>query len=141
VEIDLRCDVRVVLDEERFEQVLVNLLANAMRYGSPERPVTLRADRRDHTLVVAVHNEGPPIAPAVLPHLFEPFRRGSASAPATSTGLGLFIVSEIVRAHGGRVSVRSTAREGTTFTLWLPQPPRDDRTVSDDDARGRSTSA
>lgn len=72
--------------------------------------------------MLTVHNEGRPIPPDLLPHVFEPFRSGR-HGPALddrSMGLGLFIVRQIVLAHGGAVAVRSDDEHGTTFTVRLP---------------------
>jgi Histidine kinase-, DNA gyrase B-, and HSP90-like ATPase len=69
-----------------------------------------------------VHNEGPPIPEAVLPHTFEAFRRGAASAKGTpGLGLGLFISQQIVAAHGGSIEVRSREGEGTTLRVRWPR--------------------
>jgi signal transduction histidine kinase len=74
---------------------------------------------------VDVHNEGPPSPPERLGIIFEPFRRFAGDeGPSSSTsglGLGLYIVEQIVRAHGGELGVRSTREEGTTFTVRLPR--------------------
>lgn len=110
-------------DPDRMKQVLSNLLTNAVKYGSAEHPISLRW-KRDAELHVEVANRGAPIPPDLLPEIFEPFRLGES--PATnekaknSLGLGLFITREIVRAHGGDVSVTSTDADGTTFAFRLP---------------------
>jgi sigma-B regulation protein RsbU (phosphoserine phosphatase) len=67
-----------------------------------------------------VHNGGKPIPPELLSRLFEPMVRGSEAGAVQGVGLGLYIVREIVRAHGGRVDVSSSAEAGTAFTLDLP---------------------
>lgn len=112
-------------DEGRLEQVVQNLVGNALTYGAARAPVAVRwsraGDDEAGELVLSVHNEGRPIPADLLPHIFEPFRSGQqGSSPGGSMGLGLFIVREIVHAHGGEVSVTSTAAEGTTFTVRLP---------------------
>jgi phosphoserine phosphatase RsbU/P len=113
-------------DEGRLEQVVQNLLGNALKYGAAGSPVDVRWSRvGDHVngdLVLSVHNEGTPIAPELLPHVFEPYRSGERQGTSDpgSMGLGLFIVREIVRAHGGEPSVESDAQHGTTFTVRLP---------------------
>lgn len=121
----LECDGdgRGELDADRIAQVLTNLLNNALQYGTPDRPVTLRSTGGDGTLQLSVHNLGAPIAPEDMDHLFEPMRRGTARTDSAqrSIGLGLFIVEHLVRAHGGTLQVHSTLEEGTTFTVRVPR--------------------
>jgi signal transduction histidine kinase len=108
-------------DPDRMKQVLSNLLTNAIKYGSSAHPVELRWHRTDGHLLVEVTNQGAPIPEALLPSIFEPFRLGEQSEHRkTSLGLGLFITRQIVRAHGGDVSVRSSEAEGTTFAFRVP---------------------
>jgi PAS domain S-box-containing protein len=111
-------------DPERLLQVVSNLVSNAVQYSPPGARVVVALRGDPDAAVVSVHNDGPPIAAELLPTLFEPFRRGHRAAGDERTGnvgLGLFIVHEIVRAHGGRVDVRSTAGEGTSFIVTLPR--------------------
>lgn len=111
-------------DEGRLTQALANLVQNALRYGSPVSAVEVGVLGREDRVDVSVHNQGEPIPPAIAADIFDPFRRGThegSAEKATGLGLGLYIVEEIARAHGGSVSVHSTAREGTTFTLTLPR--------------------
>jgi PAS domain S-box-containing protein len=112
-------------DPDRLGQVLSNLVENALKYSPPDTPVRLTARGEKEHVVLAVHNQGKPIPSELMPHIFEPFRRGpQASRTAkTSYGLGLYIVQEIVRAHGGTIEVRSDIEEGTTFTVSLPRVP------------------
>jgi signal transduction histidine kinase len=72
---------------------------------------------------IEVHNSGTPIAPQLLPVLFEPMRRGSVpvSDVGRSVGLGLYIVQQIAEAHCGNITVQSTASDGTTFVMFLPR--------------------
>jgi signal transduction histidine kinase len=118
VRVSTRGDARAEGDEARLVQVISNLVGNALQHGPPEAPVAVRVDGRERELRVEVHNSGPAIDSQLLPVLFEPFKRGD---DAGSAGLGLFIVREIVRAHGGTVDVRSEPGEGTTFTVRLPR--------------------
>jgi signal transduction histidine kinase len=76
-------------------------------------------------LVLEVHNEGEPIPPETLQHLFEPMRRGGGQSDRVgrSIGLGLFIVNHIILAHQGTIAVRSSAPEGTTLRVRLPKAP------------------
>ena len=109
-------------DPDRISQVVDNLTRNAVSYSPPGSVVTVRSRDDGTRVLVEVHNEGTPIPEDVLPTLFEPFKRGERKQdPDRSIGLGLFIVREIVSAHGGEVKVRSTAAEGTTFCLDLPR--------------------
>jgi sigma-B regulation protein RsbU (phosphoserine phosphatase) len=107
---------------DRLVQMIGNLVANAVAYGARDRPVTIASRIGADTFTVSVHNEGAPVPSDLLPHLFEPMTRGdSAGGAASSVGLGLFIVREIARAHGGRIGVESSAEAGTTFEAILPR--------------------
>ncbi|MDC0712704.1 PAS domain-containing sensor histidine kinase [Stigmatella sp. ncwal1] len=112
-------------DPDRLAQVVSNLLENALKYSPPDTPVRLTTRARKEHVVLEVHNQGKPVPSELMPQLFEPFRSGpQASRTAkTSYGLGLYIVREIVRAHGGTIEVRSDIEEGTTFTVSLPRLP------------------
>ena len=108
-------------DAHRLAQLIGNLVTNAMAYGSPGSPVTVTSTIESDSFVVGVHNHGSPIPPALLPGLFQPMARGTAAGTATrSVGLGLYIVNEIARAHGGRTEVESTEIRGTTFRAVFP---------------------
>jgi PAS domain S-box-containing protein len=122
-------DTRGEWDPARLLQVTGNLLTNALKYGAPDTAVRARVRAVAGTVLLQVHNQGAPIPPSVLPQLFKPFRRGThdGDTHTEGVGLGLYIVSEVVRAHGGSVRVESTAQEGTTFTLELPRVPPAER--------------
>lgn len=109
-------------DANRLAQLVGNLVSNAVAYGQPEVPVTVTSTVEPTCFTVAVHNGGPPIAPEALATLFEPMTRGTTTHSAgRSVGLGLYIVREIARAHGGSVAVTSTASAGTTFRARFPR--------------------
>ncbi|RKG61877.1 response regulator [Corallococcus sp. AB011P] len=111
-------------DADRLVQVVSNLLGNALTYGDPAAPIQVRSQGTGDTVVLEVHNEGPPISPELLPRLFAPLERGTAhqgDRANRSIGLGLFIVRQVVHAHGGTVSVTSLPEAGTTFTVRLPR--------------------
>jgi len=110
-----------VADADRLMQMIGNLVANALAYGATDRPVTVRSVIELRSFELSVRNEGPPIAEQLVRDLFKPMTRGHTTASGRSVGLGLFIVREIVRAHGGDVSVASTIHEGTTFVAKFPQ--------------------
>lgn len=107
-------------DADRVVQAIGNLVANAASHGARGEPVTVRTESDDAGFHVSVHNTGPAIPPEVLPRLFDPMVRGQ-DAGSKGVGLGLYIVREIVRAHGGRVEAESTAEAGTRFTIHLPR--------------------
>ncbi len=114
-------------DLERLAQVLANLLDNALKYSPRAHPGALSTYARGaETVLLEVHNHGAPIPERLLPLLFEPFRRGEQTDETvrTSLGLGLYIAHDIVRAHGGSLTVHSTAEEGTTFRVCLSRPSR-----------------
>jgi signal transduction histidine kinase len=115
-------------DAGRMAQVVSNLLGNAVAYGAPGEPIRVELDGDAEEVRLEISNAGAPIAPELLPAIFEPFRRGAAPS-ARGLGLGLYIVKQIVKAHGGDVQVRSTAEAGTTFTVRVPRwksvAPRD----------------
>jgi len=104
-------------DAARLEQVFANLLTNAVKHGTPEAPVRVEISHADGHATIAVHNQGE-IPADFLPHIFEPFRTRTKQR-GDGVGLGLYIVREIVLAHGGEVSVSSKKGE-TTFTVRLP---------------------
>ncbi len=120
--------VVVTGDGSRLTQVLVNLLANARTHTPAGTAITVALEPNGSTVALSVLDEGPGIAPELLPHVFERFARGSESRSREngSTGLGLSIVDAVVAAHGGRVEL--TSRPGhTEFRVQLPidgEPPR-----------------
>jgi len=113
------------VDADRLVQLIGNLVANAMSYGAADRPVTVTSRIEPASASVAVHNEGTPVPDEILSSMFEAMIRGSSVAnPGRGVGLGLYIVREIARAHGGGVEVASSAAQGTTFTAHLPRAGR-----------------
>lgn len=120
-DVDVHRDVggagSVMADEVRLEQVLVNLLTNAYRYGGPHVKITARSNGG---CVLEVADDGAGIAPGLLPHIFEPFTRGEATQSITGSGLGLAIVKRLVESFGGTIDCESGPGNGTTFRLTLP---------------------
>jgi len=120
--------VVVTGDGSRLTQVLVNLLANARTHTPAGTAITVALEPNGSTVALSVLDEGPGIAPELLPHVFERFARGSESRSREngSTGLGLSIVDAVVAAHGGRVEL--TSRPGRTeFRVCLPTDARQPR--------------
>lgn len=111
---------RVRCDLGRVQQVASNLIGNALKHGAPEGPVKVTAQAKDSDLVLNVWNGGEPIPPENIDKICEPFWRQSSSGNREGLGLGLYICSQIVRAHGGTLSVTSSQESGTNFTARLP---------------------
>jgi signal transduction histidine kinase len=112
----------VVCDRARVGQLLSNLLGNALSHGDPAGPVRVRAHTRDGGFELSVANQGRPIPPDVLERLFQPFARAALPADRDGLGLGLYIASEIARAHQGSLRVESSPEE-TRFTFRMPVRP------------------
>ncbi|HEY3817713.1 MAG TPA: hybrid sensor histidine kinase/response regulator [Polyangiaceae bacterium] len=109
-------------DPTRIEQVVSNLVGNAVRHGDPEEPVSVDVAPRDDGVCITVHNGG--CIPAdLVPRIFMPFVLRDGHSNDGGLGMGLYIVEQIVLAHRGRVDVRSTPQEGTTFSVQLPLRP------------------
>jgi two-component system sensor histidine kinase BaeS len=121
VHVDERAD-QVLADPDRIEQVVDNLVANALRHTPDGQAVELGASGADTAVTVSVANSGPGIPPEHLPHIFDRFyRAGDDRAAATGgSGLGLSIVKAIVERHGGTIAVTSEPGR-TVFTVTLPQ--------------------
>lgn len=116
-------DTAGCFDAERLEQVVANLIENALKYGAPDVPVQVSCDGDGSIVRLSVINRGNPIPPELVDRLFEPFVRGPQSADMirVSMGLGLYIVREIIKAHGGTIEVTSTEEAGTEFRMTLPK--------------------
>ena len=115
---DIAVDGPMRCDPGRIQQLLSNLLANALSHGLPDSPVRVRAWLDGPDAVIEVHSEGEPIPADRLGKVFEPFWRRAAAREGL--GLGLYICCQIARSHGGTVSAASSAETGTTFTARLP---------------------
>ncbi|HEY5677426.1 MAG TPA: ATP-binding protein [Myxococcales bacterium] len=116
-------ETRGAFDPDRAAQAIANLVSNALRYSPPGSLVEITLTGSGSEVVLEVHNQGPAIAADLLPRLFQPFQRGVSEEPGSRAGLGLglYIVQQIVDAHGGKLSVRSTPGDGTTFTVRWPR--------------------
>lgn len=110
----------VECDLGRVQQLLSNLLGNALSYGDSRKPVAVDAEQDNDWLVLSVSNGGEPIPASSLAKIFEPYWRPVDSKPGGGLGLGLHICTMIVKAHGGTLQVSSSAVTGTCFTARLP---------------------
>ena len=118
VEVDFKLTVPVLCDVKRIQQMLSNLLKNALLYGAADAPVLVRSPSQNGIFELSIINHGPAISQATIDQLFKPFWRAAARPANEGLGLGLFIVSEIARSHGGELDVESTAA-ATRFTFLL----------------------
>jgi signal transduction histidine kinase len=121
-EVHIAPDLVVRADPDRLEQVVVNLAANALRYGQP--PFVIEADRRGPNVHVIFRDHGPGVPPDELSELFEPFRTESDQG---SVGLGLAIVHALTEAMGGSVSYEPNRPRGAAFRVVLPAGPEEPR--------------
>ena len=113
----------VVIDPSRVEQILRNLLDNALKFSPPDSAVSLRASVGVRAVELQVADAGVGIAPEDLPHIFDRFHQASdaLTREAHGVGLGLFITKRLTEAMGGRIEASSTPAEGSTFTVVIPQ--------------------
>lgn len=138
-DIELECAVTgtVRCDPVRIGQLVSNLVGNAIVHGAADKPIRLNVTSDGETFTLWVANGGDPIPAAAMERLFQPFFRSQVRKDQQGLGLGLYIASEIARAHGGQIDVASTADE-TRFTARIPidaaggdaqasQPGRSDR--------------
>ncbi|MCE9669830.1 PAS domain-containing sensor histidine kinase [Myxococcus stipitatus] len=119
VELDVVSPVMGRWDRQRLDQVVTNLLTNALKYGAG-MPVFVRLRVEESHVVLSVRDEGIGIAPEDLPRIFERFERAVSERRYHGLGLGLFITQQVVLAHGGTVEARSVPDQGSTFTVRLP---------------------
>ncbi|WP_248800265.1 sensor histidine kinase [Pseudomonas sp. MWU13-2105] len=122
-------DVHGVWDRGRIEQLLQNLIGNALQHGASHRPLTLSLEGGADTVSLTMHNFGTPIPKEALATIFDPLVRSASEeigqpGTATSLGLGLYIAKEVVTAHQGTIEVSSSSEDGTRFTVVLPRVSR-----------------
>lgn len=108
-------------DYDRIRQLFVILLQNAVKYGDEGTAVDVYVDRRDGSIITTVRDFGSVIPEEEWEHVFEKFYRASNHGEKDGSGLGLVVADNIVRRHGGSISVRSTEKEGTCFTIIFPE--------------------
>ena len=120
-------------DKARLAQVLSNLLSNALQYGFKSSPIRVMASGTEKDVILAVRNDGVPIAPGMIDKIFESLTRAEDEDVAdpekpsdepvqdNNLGLGLYISRQVIVAHGGTLTVTSTEKDGTTFTAKFPR--------------------
>jgi len=111
----------VLGDADRLERVVQNLVSNAVKYSPPNTQVTVRIEKREPFALLAVRDQGRGISAEDQKILFQPFGRGrSAERLVEGSGMGLYVVKQIIEAHGGEITVQSEPGQGTTFQIKLP---------------------
>ncbi len=116
-------------DGDRLAQVFINLLDNALKFTSPGGLVRLTVRSLGDAVEISVSDTGSGIPAEALAHIFERFYRADSARAGHGAGLGLAIVSEIIKVHGGKISVRSTVGQGTEFIVQLPLVNPDASTI------------
>ncbi len=117
------------VDPDRIDQVLTNLVANAIRHTPPHGKITLGAQVQTETILLSVTDSGPGILPEDLPYIFDRFYRGDPArtrSAGSGSGLGLAIARQLVHAHGGKIHAQNAPEGGAIFTLEIPRgsPPQ-----------------
>jgi signal transduction histidine kinase len=114
--------IELVADYDRLDQVLSNLVANALRFTSPAGKISLRAAANSGMVRITVSDNGTGIPAEDLPYIFDRFWKGARARTrdGTGSGLGLAIARQLIRAHNGTIDVTSQLGQGTTFTIELP---------------------
>ncbi len=122
--VDVREQCTVLGDVSRLERVVMNLVSNAVKYSPHDTSVRVEVAREESFALLTVSDQGRGITPEDLKVIFQPFGRGrSADTFAEGTGMGLYVVKQIVEAHGGRIEVESELGHGATFRVRLPLAP------------------
>lgn len=122
--------IEVYADEHRIEQVVVNLVNNAVKYAKESREIHILTESLDDHVKISVQDFGEGISESVIPHLFDRYYRADYLGSSYSgLGLGLYICSEIIRKHSGKIGVHSKIGEGSTF--WFTIPAKTGRIIAD----------
>lgn len=109
------------IDEVRIRQALANLINNALKYSKKSRPVEVSLESSQNHVLIKIKDRGRGIKKAELKHIFEPYYRTKFEQNKPGLGLGLALVKNIIERHGGEITVESRYRQGSAFTIKLPQ--------------------
>lgn len=118
--IDVPQQCFLLCDKERLQQIIANLLDNAIKYTSSGK-ITVSAEKVNGKVVISIHDTGIGIPSSEIPHIFDRFYRADKSRSVPGSGLGLSLVRAIVQKHGGEIKVSSSPDVGSTFTIVLPE--------------------
>ncbi len=117
--VDIENDVLVLCDPFRAEQVIVNLISNVIKYANG-KPVSVSLNQKDSRAYLTIKDSGPGIPPEKLETIFERFKRGNKHEGISGLGLGLYIAKQVMDAHSGSITVKSTLGNGSAFTINFP---------------------
>ncbi|MCH2547209.1 MAG: HAMP domain-containing histidine kinase [Alphaproteobacteria bacterium] len=120
IQLSVANEISCALDSMRIQQMLANLLRNAIQHGDKSQAIQLEAFCSENSVCFKVHNKGSAIPENKIKNIFDKYSLPSSLEPTRNLGLGLYIVSQIVAAHEGKITVTSTAQAGTTFTILIP---------------------
>ncbi len=110
----------VLADRERLQQVIINIVHNAIKFTPSQGKITIQSDATDNSIMVHVSDTGIGISRDDLPHIFERFFKADKSRSNSGSGLGLAIAKHIVQAHNGKIWVQSQEGQGSTFSFSIP---------------------
>ena len=115
-------DIKALIDKEKFAQVIINILANAIKYNNGNNEIYIRSFKKDNNIVISIKDYGVGIAKSEQKNIFERFYRVDKSRGANEKGMGvgLTIAKSIVNAHGGKIKVYSEINKGSEFIITLP---------------------
>ncbi len=119
VNLDIQGPIRGLCDKARLEQVMINLLSNAMKYGQ-RKPIHIFAETTDHCVIIKVQDHGIGISKDFQKKIFQRFERANTTEHYKGIGLGLWITSQIIDAHNGKIRVESELGQGSTFIVEIP---------------------
>lgn len=108
-------------DRSAIKRTVENMIGNAIKYGAPESPITIKIDEVHQRLMLSVHNEGKPIPPGEQEDIFKMYQRASAAkGSGQGWGIGLPYARAVAESHGGSIGLDSTLERGTTFIIDIP---------------------
>ena len=129
------------VDPDRLDQVMANLISNALKFSPPGSPITVRASATPHTVELVVTDRGQGMSPADLATVFEKFHRGAGAEDIPGTGLGLYVSRAVLEAQHGRLLAASTLGQGSRFTVVLARRPPGEDSPADPRPPGRERRA
>ena len=117
---ELQDNITIYGNDERIEQVLMNLISNAVKYSPTKKEIVIRAERNEDSAIVSVTDFGIGMQNSDQELIFERFYRASNESIMPGLGMGLYISSEIIKEHNGKINVKSKLNEGSVFSFSLP---------------------